>query len=167
MIARLLDWLPPNETSALIATLIGIRLLQGALVQQALASFSSMTGDIPDEHELETGRRQEGISFGVVSFFGKAASGASSLVAGIALDLIAWPAGLGVGVGATAAVVPPETIRHLRIVYGPMVAIFAFIAPFAYRGYSLDRERHQAILAALNTRRAEQSRPTEIGTGSN
>ncbi len=150
VIARLLDWLPPNGTTALIATLLALRFLQGALVQQALASFSSMMGDIADEHELDTGRRQEGIFFGVVSFSGKAASGAGSLIAGIALDVIAWPAGLGSG--ADAAAIPPETIRNLGIVYGPLVAVFSLAAPFAYRGYTLNRERHRAVLDALEAR---------------
>ncbi|MEM9176636.1 MAG: MFS transporter, partial [Myxococcota bacterium] len=91
--------------------------------------------------------RQEGIFFGVVAFSGKAASGAGSLIAGLALDVIAWPA----GAGATA--IPAETIRDLGIVYGPLVAVFAVLAPIAYRGYKLDRARHQAILAALAARR--------------
>ena len=32
---------------------------------------------------------------------------------------------------------------------------FAFLAPVAYRGYPLDRERHRSILAALAAPRAE------------
>lgn len=147
---RLLGWFPENGTTALIASLAGIRLVQGIVVQQSLSSFSSMMGDITDEHQLETGRRQEGVFFGVVAFSGKAASGAGSLIAGIALDLIHWPAGLA-GQG-DAAVVPAETIRNLGIVYGPAVAVFAILAPLAYRGYGLNRERHQAILAELAAR---------------
>ena len=75
IVGRLLDVVPENGTTALIVFLIMVRFLQGALIQQGYASFSSMMGDIADEHELATGRRQEGIFFGVVSFSGKAASG--------------------------------------------------------------------------------------------
>lgn len=147
---RLLDVFPANGTPALIASLAAMRLLQGVVVQQGLASFSSMMGDIADEHELETGRRQEGLFFGVIAFSGKAASGAGNLIAGVALDVIAWPAGLA----ATGEVtlVPPETVRQLGIVYGPMVAAFAILAPLAYRGYRLNRRRHQEILSALAAR---------------
>ncbi len=156
VILRLFDAFPANGTTALIALLVAFRLLQGALVQQGFASFSSMMGDIADEHELETGRRQEGIFFGVVSFSGKAASGAGSFVAGVALDVIHWPAGLGEG-----ATVASETIRDLGIVYGPLVAVFAFFAPFAYRGYTLDRARHRKILAALGECTPSDVPPTD------
>ena len=147
IVGRLLDVMPENGTTALIVSLVFVRFLQGALVQQGYASFSSMMGDITDEHELATGRRQEGVFFGVVSFSGKAASGLGSFIAGVALDLISWPAGLGIATEAVA--IPAETIRNLGIVYGPLFGIFAVIAPFAYRGYSLNRERHRLVLEAL------------------
>lgn len=150
IILRLVDALPENGTTALIVVLVAFRLLQGALVQQGYASFSSMMGDIADEHELATGRRQEGIFFGVVSFSAKAASGAGSFFAGVALDVIGWPSGIARQGGG--ADVPPETIQDLGIIYGPIVAVFAFLAPFAYRGYSLDRARHRAVLEALAAR---------------
>ena len=150
IVGRLLDVVPENDTAPLIAFLIVVRFLQGALVQQGYASFSSMMGDIADEHELATGRRQEGIFFGVVSFSGKAASGVGSLIAGVALDVISWPAGLGVTTETIA--IPAETIRNLGIVYGPLLAVFAVTGPFAYRGYKLDRERHRSVLEALADR---------------
>jgi len=160
VVLRLLDLFPANGTKELIVSLVAFRILQGAVVQQALASFSSMMGDIADEHELETGRRQEGIFFGVVAFSGKAASGAGSLIAGIALDLIAWPAG---GTAAVAGSIPPETIRNLGIVYGPLVAVFAVLGPLSYRGYSLDRARHREILAALARRNEDSATANDHG----
>jgi Na+/melibiose symporter-like transporter len=150
IVGRLVDVVPENGTTELIAFLVVVRFLQGALVQQGYASFSSMMGDIADEHELATGRRQEGIFFGVVSFSGKAASGVGSFIAGVALDLISWPAGLGVATEEIA--LPAETIRNLGIIYGPLLAVFAVSGPFAYRGYALDRERHRSVLETLAVR---------------
>lgn len=150
VIGRLVDGMPANGTTALIGTLLVFRVVQGAVVQQALVSFSSMMADIADEHELASGRRQEGIFFGVVSFSGKAASGAGSFIAGITLDVIGWPAGLGAG---EAIVVSAETVRALGIAYGPLVAVFGVAALAAYRGYDLDRGRHREILRALAERR--------------
>ncbi|MDG2333870.1 MAG: MFS transporter [Myxococcota bacterium] len=150
IVGRLADVVPGNGTTALIIFLVFVRFLQGVLVQQGYASFSSMMGDIADEHELTTGRRQEGIFFGVVSFSGKAASGVGTFIAGVTLDLISWPAGLGVATEAIA--IPAETIRNLGIVYGPLLAVFSVIGPFAYRGYALDRERHTSVLEALAAR---------------
>ena len=85
-----------------------------------------------------------------MSFSGKAASGLGSFIAGVALDVISWPAGLGVA--AEVIAVPADTIRDLGIFYGPLLAVFAVIGPFAYRGYALDREHHRSILKALKSR---------------
>ena len=163
IVGRLLDVVPQNGTEALIVFLVASRFLQGALVQQGYASFSSMMGDIADEHELATGRRQEGIFFGVVSFSGKAASGLGSFIAGVARrDFLACR-----NRQEGDAVQSPETIQDLGIVYGPMLAVFAFPAPVAYRGYPLDRERHRSILAccaAPSSGQAEKSRPPSLRT---
>ena len=148
---RLFDALPQNGTRELILVLMAFRFVQGALVQQALVSFGSMLADIADQHELESGRRQEGIFFALTSFAGKASSGAGSFVAGVTLDLIQWPAGASL---AGAAAVPAETIRSLGIIYGPVVAAFAVAAMFSYRLYDLNRARHREILDALDVRRA-------------
>ena len=148
---RLADAMPANGTFGLIVILLAFRGVQGAFVQQALVSFASMLADLADQHELDTGRRQEGIFFSLVSFAGKAASGAGSFIAGVTLDLIRWPAGLAEQ-GTEA--VPAETIRALGIVYGPVVAAFAVAAFFSYRLYDLDRDRHREIQAALEARRA-------------
>ena len=48
---------------------------------------------IIDEHEHETGKRQEGIFFAASSFSAKATTGIGNVIAGIALDLISWPRG--------------------------------------------------------------------------
>ena len=97
----------------------------GKGARQDLADVKQVTAD---QHELDSGRRAEGIFFSLISFAGKAASGAGSLVAGVTLDVIAWPAGAA---QAGAAAVPAETIRALGIVYGPVVAAFAVAEPGA------------------------------------
>ena len=150
---RLLDLFPENGTSTLIWTLFVIRFIQGAGVVQALVSFGSMMADVVDEHELNTGRRQEGIFFGAVSFSNKAASGFGSAIAGIGLDVIRWPTGENI---RTAADIPPETITNLGIFFGPCVAGFAVVSVWCYGHYKLDRQRHQEILDELRTLRAER-----------
>jgi Na+/melibiose symporter-like transporter len=146
VVLRLLDWFPENGTGVLIVWLAVFKFLQGVIVQQALVSFGSMMADVTDEHELDSGRRQEGIFFGAVAFSGKGASGLGNIFAGIALDLIAWPRGAAV---ASAADVAPETIARLGVLYGPVVAGFAVVSVWCYTHYRLNRQRHQEILDAL------------------
>ncbi len=141
VLLRLADAFPENGTIALLVALGSFRVLQGVLVQQAIVSFGSMMADVTDEHELESGKRQEGIFFGAVAFSGKAASGVGSMVAGISLDLIAWPTG--------ALTVPAEAIVRLGIVYGPATAGLAVLSVWCYAHYGLTRERHAAIAAEL------------------
>jgi Na+/melibiose symporter-like transporter len=149
VVLRLVDAFPENGSGALIASLVGFRLVQGAIVQQAQVSFGSMMADVADEHELETGRRQEGIFFGAVAFSGKASTGVGNLVAGEGLDVIGWPRGSGV---RTAADVPPEVLVELGLLYGPIVSSFAALSVWCYGHYPLTRERHEEILNVLAQR---------------
>ena len=146
IVLRLMGWFPENGTDALVWSLIGFKFVQGLGVVQALVSFNSMIADIVDEHELTTGRRQEGIFFASVSFSSKFTSGIGTFFGGLALDLINWPRGVGI---QTAADVPPETIVWLGLIYGPIVAGFSFVAVWCYSQCRLDRARHAEILLQL------------------
>ena len=148
---RLAGWFPENGEPALLAALIGAKFVQGLILQQAFIAFGSMMADVADEHELESGLRQEGIFFGAISFSGKATSGFGTLIAGIGLDIIRWPRGADI---QTAADVPADTIVSLGVLYGPVVAAFAVISLWCYSHYNLSRTRHAEVLDALNELRA-------------
>ena len=150
IILRLLELFPANETTTLLVTLVVIKFIQGLTVVQALVSFGSMVADIADQHELATGKRQEGIFFGASSFANKSASGLGTLTAGIALDLINWPTGTAI---RSAAEVPTETLLQLGLLSGPIISGFAVISVWCFRHYDLSREQHQVILDALVTQR--------------
>jgi Na+/melibiose symporter-like transporter len=162
VVLRLIGWFPENGTDELLVTLVIIKFVQGVGVVQALITFGSMVADIVDEHELKTGRRQEGIFFASVSFSGKFTTGVGNVVGGIALDLISWPRGVEI---QTAADVPPETIAWLGLVYGPIVAGFGVVSVWCYTKHRLNRERHQEIVRELVARReAAVSIETESGS---
>ncbi len=151
VVLRLLGWFPENGTPELLSTLVVVKFLQGAGVVQALVTFSSMVADIVDEHELLTGKRQEGIFFASVSFSGKFTSGIGNVVGGIALDLIGWPRGTAI---QTAADVPAETVAWLGLIYGPIVAGFAVVSVWCYSKHRLDQQRHAEIVRELEARRS-------------
>jgi Na+/melibiose symporter-like transporter len=151
VVLRLVGWFPENGTSELVTTLVAVKFIQGIGVVQALVTFGSMVADIVDEHELATGRRQEGIFFASVSFSGKFTSGIGNVVGGVALDLIRWPRGPEI---QTAADVPPETLMWLGLIYGPIVAGFAVVSVWCYSKHQLDRRRHAEIVEELALRRS-------------
>jgi Na+/melibiose symporter-like transporter len=149
VLMRQLGWFPDNDTDALYAALVGMRFLQGLFVIQALVTFNSMVPDIVDEHELRTGKRQEGIFFAASSFSQKATQGLGTFLAGVALTLIGWPE------GGSEAEVTEANIRHLGLLFGPLLAGFAAICLFCYTKYDLTRERHREIVVALAARRLQ------------
>jgi len=151
VLLRLLGQFPENGDPLLLPLLVGIKMIQGASAVQGDVAFGSMVADIVDEHELESGQRQEGIFFAASSFAAKATSGVGNIIAGFALDLIAWPRGAHI---QSAADVPPETIVMLGVVYGPLIAAFGIVACWCYAQYRLTRERHAEVRAALAGARA-------------
>jgi Na+/melibiose symporter-like transporter len=151
VVLRLLDAFPENDSATLLPLLMGIRVLQGMGTVQSNVAFGSMMADVADEHELKTGRRQEGIFFAASSFSAKFASGMGNIIAGVALDLISWPRGPHI---RTAADVPPDALISLGLLYGPIVAGFGFVSAWCYTHYKLTRERHAEILEELAARHA-------------
>lgn len=130
-----------------------VKFVQGLILQQAFIAFGSMMADVADEHELESGMRQEGIFFGAIAFSGKATSGFGNFVGGIGLDVISGPRGPDI---QSAADIPAETLVNLGVLYGPVVAAFAVISLWCYSHYWLTKSRHQDIIVQLNARRTAQ-----------
>ena len=156
VVLRLLDFFPANDAIVLVPTLVAFRFIQGLVVQQALIAFGSMMADVADEHDYQTGERQEGIFFGAIAFANKATSGFGTLIAGFGLDFIRWPRGTAI---QSAVDVPPETIVHLGLLYGPVVAGFSVISVWCYLHYDLTRARHREILRELKARPAPEPAP--------
>ena len=154
VVLRLTGYFPENGDPLLVSALITLKFLQGVLLQQSLVSFGSMMADVTDEHEYQSGIRQEGIFFGAIAFSAKATSGFGSFIGGIGLDVIEWPTGPGI---RTAADIPPETLVSLGLLYGPIVAAFAIISLWCFSHYKLTKERHAEILQELRKRRATAS----------
>ena len=71
--------------------------------------------DVCDEHEYNTGRRQEGAFFAAVAFSAKATSGFGTVIAGFVLWLIQWPVGANI---QSAADPDPEFFSIWRFSMG-------------------------------------------------
>jgi len=148
----LAGWLPPpGSTGVLVAVaLLGVTGAFG--IAQLLVGLGTMLAEIADEHELATGRRQEGIFFGAFSLTNKSSAALGSLIGGTVLDLISWPTGPSI---RTAADVPWDTLVHLGVIWGPVSVLLAIPGLWCIARYRLNRERHAEILREL----AERHRP--------
>ncbi|CAN1532407.1 MelB Na+/melibiose symporter and related transporters [Caulobacteraceae bacterium] len=109
-------------------------------------AYPSMMADAADEHEHLFGHRREGLYFAGLGFANKAASGLGVMVAGVALDLVRFPAELGQTVGA---VLPADVQFRLVLVWGPVPAVIAIVALLIFVSYNITRARHAEIAAAL------------------
>jgi Na+/melibiose symporter-like transporter len=89
-----------------------------------------------------------------VTFAVKAASGLGGFLAGVMLDVIDIPRGVG------AASVTPDKVRALGLAVGPGLMAFYFLTLFFMTRYRITRERHREVLAALDERRRASERGT-------
>lgn len=147
-LGKILGWFPHHDSAAYVPLLAGLAIVASLGAAAGLVTSGSMMADIADEHELETGRRQEGIFFGALMFAVKATSGLGQFVAGLGLDLIDFP------LRAEPGSVPLATTDALGILYGPGIAFLAVASIIVLSRYRITSQRHAEIAAAL-ARRAE------------
>jgi Na+/melibiose symporter-like transporter len=148
ILLRLIGVLPENGEPMLLPIIVIFAILQMFANCQALVTTGSLIADIADEHELTTGRRQEGIFFGAQAFINKALYGLGVTIAGIGLDLIHFPAKAEPGTVAQA------TVNHLGILYGLIPAATGAIAFLFYYRIRITRESHAKTLEKLEALKA-------------
>lgn len=149
---RLSGWMPPNGHPALMPLLIGhSTFLVTALIIIGIV-LSSMIADAIDENDLLTGKRQEGMFSSTIAFTSKATSGVGGFVAGVVLDVIAFPT------QAAPGSVAQDKIFLLGLAVGPCMFLLFVPSLFFLRRYSITRGRHAEILATLEQRNVERER---------
>lgn len=145
---RLLGFFPTNDFGGLIVLLVSISVFSYASGSILNISVMSALADIADEHELATGRRQEGIFYSARMFFAKSTSAFGHLVAGVALDVIDFPA------KAIPGEVAAETVMKLGLVYGPIAMIPGVASVIFYRRYKINRESLRQIQVSIAANKA-------------
>ena len=103
----------------------------------------SMLTDTIDEHELNTGRREEGLYFSARSLATKASYGLGSFVAGISLDIIKFPRGMDV------IDINTESLISLSVLAGPISMILFMLTVVITNKYSLNQKKHNEILLQI------------------
>jgi len=145
---RLFDLAPENTTMTLVSFIIFFGTIASAFGSILNISVMSALADITDDHELNTGRRQEGIFYSARTFFAKVTNGIGHVIAGVALDIIEFPRGVA------ANQIQPEKIYALGIIDGPFAAFWGLIAAILYSGYKIDKKHHQRVQMELSLKAA-------------
>jgi GPH family glycoside/pentoside/hexuronide:cation symporter len=104
----------------------------------------AITADIIDTDELETHHRREGQFFGIWMLALKLATALASGLVGVGLQLIQY---------APNVEQTPSAIFGIRMLYGPLPALFLLAGLVLFYRFPLTRERHAEVQAALAARR--------------
>jgi len=102
----------------------------------------AMIGDIADEVDLQSGKRQEGVLYSAVSFVQKVNTAIGSLTGGLTLWVL----------NITAETPTYDQAYSLFFVQGVIGPILLIIPILFFYFYSLDKKRHSEILRQLKER---------------
>jgi len=142
-ILRMIGLWPDNGAELLLPLLLVWTVLATWCLAALNVCVMSMLADLVDEHQLTTGRRQEGIFYSARVFFAKASNSVASFLAGITLAYYAE---------LPANSVPGELDEGILFRMGLLVIIFsvgALVAGWFYGRYRLDKGRVEEIQREL------------------
>ena len=134
-----------NADSSLVY-LLSLCVLAGIGVGAAHVLPWAMIPDTIEVDELKTGERHEGMFYSLVMLLSKATNSIAVPLALVVLDLS--------GYIPNAAVQPNSTLTGIRLVVGPIPAVFLLAGIIFALFYPLSREEHQNVLKVLASRRS-------------
>jgi GPH family glycoside/pentoside/hexuronide:cation symporter len=136
-----------------ITLVLWMAFLAGLSVSAAHILPDAMFPDVIEWDELRTGRRQEGIYYGVKNFIRKL-TGALAIF--LALQVLGCFGYQTPPMGATNFEQTPITLTAIRLLIGPVGAVLLFSAVITAWFYPLTRERHARIRRLLGSRQSRR-----------
>jgi GPH family glycoside/pentoside/hexuronide:cation symporter len=129
-----------------VTFILVLAVMAGISVSTAHVLPDAIFPDVIEWDELRTGRRREGIYYGVKNFMRKL-TGALAIF--IALQTLGWFGYQTPPVGATQFTQPDSALGAIRFLIGPLGALLIFSAVTMAWFYPLTREKHARVLAML------------------
>ena len=133
---------PEKGTTTLVLFLCVPLIFISTLSIAGNMARDAMIGDIADEVDLQSGRRQEGVLYSAVSFVQKVNTAIGSLTGGLTLWVL----------NITAETPTYDQAYSLFFVQGVIGPILLIIPILFFYFYSLDKKRHSEILRQLKER---------------
>lgn len=140
---RLLGLIPENGTQWLFLMVFINTLITTILTIMRTVNLHSIMADIADEHELATGRRQEGVFFAATTFALKFVMGFGYMVAGPLLDIVGLQPGVAPGQASESA------LFGIGVVVGPVLVLLLMIPWWLAMRIDVSRDRINEVQAAL------------------
>jgi len=146
-VALLIYTIHPGQTGYLLL----IAALAGIGVSAAYVLPDSMFADVIEWDELRTGRRQEGIFYGIRTLIRKLTG---ALVIFITLQLLGWSGYVSPPEGTVQFTQPDSVLQMIRLLVSPLGALIIFGTLIFAWLFPLSREQHARIQKLLEQRRA-------------
>lgn len=128
-----------------VALVYLLTLLMGLGVAAVYQIPWSMIPDCVDVNELATGKRTDGIIFGIIAFIQKVCGAAAIALSGTMLTLIGYNAA-----GPQTA----ETLFSMKLIYGLGCGALLIVTVVVVLFYPLSKERHDRVLEAIAAQKA-------------
>jgi GPH family glycoside/pentoside/hexuronide:cation symporter len=137
-----------------VTLILILAVMAGISVSAAHVLPDSIFPDVIEWDELRTGRRQEGIYYGIKNFIRKL-TGAVAIF--IALQVLGWFGYQTPTPGVTQFSQPASALMAMRVLIGPFGAMLLLSAILMAWFYPLTRERHARIRRLLERKKARQA----------
>lgn len=143
IVLRLLGLFPLDGTPLLLPLIFVSVFLQWVLGLAGFIIVSSMTSDIVEDSQAETGRRSEGLLFTAESFPNRLMTSFATLLPGLLLAFVGFPE------KAQPGQVPEAVVNNLMLIYLPVIVVIhcASIATWAF--FRISESKHEANLRAV------------------
>lgn len=152
VLLRLAGLMPENGDPLLFPLVLGVNVIDLALIIAVQVVSFSMIADLVESNELRTGRRSEGVYYAAVTFTRKTTQGLGVLAAGLILSFVNFPE------GAQPGSVAADTLWNLGALYAPAILAVYLAALLCIARYRIDRNAHEE-----NLRRLAQTRKGAAG----
>ena len=147
VIELLIFTIQPSDTAYLLA----LAALAGVGVSAAYTLPDSMFADVIEWDELRTGRRQEGIFYGIRTLIRKLTG---ALVIFITLQLLGWSGYISPPNGVLHFTQAAAAVRMIRLLVSPFGAVMLCGTIILAWRFPLSREKYERIQKMLEERRA-------------
>jgi glycoside/pentoside/hexuronide:cation symporter, GPH family len=137
-----------------VELILFLGVMAGLSVSTAHVLPDAIFPDVIEWDELRTGRRQEGVYYGIKNFVRKL-TGAFAIF--FALQVLGWFGYQSPPDGVTQFAQAAATQQAIRFLIGPIGALMLIGAIIVAYFYPLTRERHERILRLLEKRRAREA----------
>jgi Na+/melibiose symporter-like transporter len=146
---RLFELLPSNGTRALFAIIFAFTFIAVALGLTGFIIVSSMMADVVEDAAVSTGQRAEGLLFAANGLIAKCVTGIGTFLSGLVLAWVGFPQ------HGTPGQVDPSILRHLGMIFVPIITTFSAISIAVLVYYDIDRSTHERNLERLQRERKQ------------